>query len=181
MILSLSQQRQEIPSRYLGDLSGGQLLKKAAIRGMKLPADGSGQGPEIVWRTCRISVVGHRGRPSSTSADQAHFKPVHSTMFQDPAMFLLAACSGQWPDAAIIHDRWPPQIWTAKLANPKNRLWEILLLERMFLNQVLNYCTRCIQQVCLGWQWLNGWHDFDLQHVHPTELPDRKSSGKSHM
>ena len=28
--------------RYLGDLSGGQLLKKAAIRGMKLPADGSG-------------------------------------------------------------------------------------------------------------------------------------------
>lgn len=29
-------------TRYLGDLSGGQLLKKAAIRGMKLPADGSG-------------------------------------------------------------------------------------------------------------------------------------------
>jgi len=29
-------------TRYLGDLSGGQLLKKAAIRGMKLPNDGSG-------------------------------------------------------------------------------------------------------------------------------------------
>jgi len=28
--------------RYLGDLSGGQVLKKAAIRGLKLPADGSG-------------------------------------------------------------------------------------------------------------------------------------------
>lgn len=29
-------------TRYLGDLSGGQLLKKAAIRGMQLPEDGSG-------------------------------------------------------------------------------------------------------------------------------------------
>lgn len=29
-------------TRYLGDLSGGQLLKRAAIRGMKLPDDGSG-------------------------------------------------------------------------------------------------------------------------------------------
>mmetsp|Transcript_43135 Transcript_43135/g.100553 ORF Transcript_43135/g.100553 Transcript_43135/m.100553 type:complete len:464 (+) Transcript_43135:51-1442(+) len=29
-------------TRYLGDLSGGQVLRKAAIRGMKLPDDGSG-------------------------------------------------------------------------------------------------------------------------------------------
>jgi len=29
-------------TRYLGDLSGGQVLKKAAIRGRKLPDDGSG-------------------------------------------------------------------------------------------------------------------------------------------
>jgi len=29
-------------TRYLGDLSGGQLLRRAAIRGMKLPDDGSG-------------------------------------------------------------------------------------------------------------------------------------------
>mmetsp|Transcript_140874 Transcript_140874/g.357907 ORF Transcript_140874/g.357907 Transcript_140874/m.357907 type:complete len:404 (-) Transcript_140874:180-1391(-) len=29
-------------TRYLGDLSGGQVLKRAAIRGMKLPDDGSG-------------------------------------------------------------------------------------------------------------------------------------------
>jgi len=28
--------------RYLGDLSGGQVLKKAAVRGLKLPGDGSG-------------------------------------------------------------------------------------------------------------------------------------------
>jgi len=41
--------------RYLGDLSGGQLLKKAAIRGMKLPADGSGQG-----RPASPSIAQHR-------------------------------------------------------------------------------------------------------------------------
>jgi len=29
-------------TRYLGDLSGGQVLRKAAIRGLKLPDDGSG-------------------------------------------------------------------------------------------------------------------------------------------
>eukprot|EP00931_Biecheleriopsis_adriatica_P022412 TRINITY_DN14413_c0_g1_i2.p1 TRINITY_DN14413_c0_g1~~TRINITY_DN14413_c0_g1_i2.p1 ORF type:complete len:495 (+),score=121.13 TRINITY_DN14413_c0_g1_i2:24-1487(+) len=29
-------------TRYLGDLSGGQVLRRAAIRGMKLPDDGSG-------------------------------------------------------------------------------------------------------------------------------------------
>jgi len=29
-------------TRYLGDLSGGQLLRKAAVRGMRLPDDGSG-------------------------------------------------------------------------------------------------------------------------------------------
>lgn len=29
-------------TRYLGDLSGGQILRKAAVRGMRLPDDGSG-------------------------------------------------------------------------------------------------------------------------------------------
>ena len=35
------------PRRYLGDLSGGQLLRRAAVRGMKLPEDGSGAGPKF--------------------------------------------------------------------------------------------------------------------------------------
>ncbi|CAK9081997.1 Heme oxygenase 2 (HO-2) [Durusdinium trenchii] len=41
-LIHFSSVKRVIHQRYLGDLSGGQLLKKAAIRGMKLPADGSG-------------------------------------------------------------------------------------------------------------------------------------------
>ncbi|CAJ1362981.1 unnamed protein product [Effrenium voratum] len=54
-VARLQQLRAEAPellvphayTRYLGDLSGGQLLRRAAVRGMKLPEDGSGAGPKF--------------------------------------------------------------------------------------------------------------------------------------
>eukprot|EP00435_Cladocopium_sp_Y103_P053312 s303_g17.t1 len=76
-------------TRYLGDLSGGQLLKKAAIRGMKLPADGSGVHFYNFRRIPDTMVFKnmYRARMDSLHADSA-------TADRRTSLTHFAACGG---------------------------------------------------------------------------------------
>eukprot|EP00930_Biecheleria_cincta_P083083 TRINITY_DN72712_c0_g1_i1.p1 TRINITY_DN72712_c0_g1~~TRINITY_DN72712_c0_g1_i1.p1 ORF type:complete len:516 (-),score=116.12 TRINITY_DN72712_c0_g1_i1:260-1771(-) len=60
-------------TRYLGDLSGGQVLRRAAIRGLKLPADGSGVNFYTFKRIRDAKVFKnmYRARMDSLAADSA--------------------------------------------------------------------------------------------------------------
>lgn len=60
-------------TRYLGDLSGGQVLRRAAVRGLQLPADGSGVRFYIFQRIPDAKVFKnmYRARMDNLPADKA--------------------------------------------------------------------------------------------------------------
>lgn len=60
-------------TRYLGDLSGGQVLRRAAVRALQLPADGSGVKFYIFRRIADVKVFKnmYRARMDNLPADRA--------------------------------------------------------------------------------------------------------------